>query len=213
MNVHSFCPLDWAYFFTTGPSSWCTSVSVGLWEVHVFMVSLGRQHTTTGSMFAQRQKLQNVKEKVKSSTCNVHKCNEFITYGLRQENPSALLHFYSQYLVFTSTHTRLSFEATSCAQRFGLRTFPWQNLLFGVTLSLSYAKLQLLAVSRPGRVSLRKQPVQDWSPDDIHVVNPKSAWRNSERISLRREVGNRLETHLTHIKWSLELDKLECAAR
>lgn len=69
-----------------------------------------------------------------------------------------------------------------------------------MTLSLSYAKLQLLAVSRPGRVSLRKQPVQDWSPDDIHVVNPKSAWKNSKRISLRREVGNRLETNLAHIK-------------
>lgn len=57
-----------------------------------------------------------------------------------------------------------------------------------MTLSLSYAKLQLLAVSRPGHVSLRKQSVQDSSLDDIHVVNPKSAWKNSKRISLQREV-------------------------
>lgn len=34
-------------------------------------------------------------KKVRSSTCNVHKSSKFITYGVRQINPSVLLHFYS----------------------------------------------------------------------------------------------------------------------
>lgn len=55
-----------------------------------------------------------------------------------------------------------------------------------MTVSLSYAKLQLLAVSRPGHVSLRKQSA------DINVVNPKSAWKNSRRISLRRRGGKQV---------------------
>lgn len=56
------------------------------------------------------------REQVRSSTCNVHKRNEFITYALRQINPFALLHFYLQYLVLMSTHTRFTFETTSWVQ-------------------------------------------------------------------------------------------------
>lgn len=41
-------------------------------------------------------------------------------------------------------------------------------------------------------MSLRKQSVQDSSPDDIHVVNPKSAWKKSKRISFSERGGKQV---------------------